>query len=129
MVILGKDASFKWNTVALADIESIDFNGAEFIEEDTTAMGDGAVENTPTVQNPQVTVVCKRNTADTTGQNALITDSNAKTPHAVVVMEDATGGWTWNGRAKYKIAANSKGIVMLTITVNGTSDGAIATYS
>lgn len=127
MVLLGKDASFKWNTVALSDVESIDFNGAEYLEEDTTAMGDGAVETTPTIQNPQITVTCKRNGTDTTGQNALMTDSDAKTARALVVTEDGSNGWTWSGRAKYKIAANAKGIVMLTITVNGTSNGTAAT--
>jgi hypothetical protein len=126
--ILGKDADFQWNGVAISDIESIEFNGAPYDEEDTTAMNDAAHEVTFTLQNPQVTVVCRRNSADI-GQNALITDSNAKTPRAVKVYEDGSKYWTWNGYAKYTISAPVGGVVKMTITVSGTSDGAVATYN
>lgn len=128
-IILGKDADFQWNSVALADIESIQFNGAPYDEEDTTAMNDAAVEKTLTIQNPEVTVTCRRNSADTTGQNALITDANAGTSRALRVYEDGSKYWLWNGYAKYSISANAKGVVMLTITVSGTSDGTAASYN
>jgi hypothetical protein len=124
----GSGASIQWNGSAVEELESIDLD-VGFEQVDSTKCGAAAGTNEYTVQNPKVTFVFKRDVAATV-QNAIFADMAAKTARAVKVYETAAKYWTWNCRiASLKKGVNAKGLVVYTATIDGTSDGAAATYN
>lgn len=118
--IPGKGSNAKLGSSAIECVESWD-GSFEVDELDDTSMGDTAGATVAGLQQTSFSISCKRDTA-ATQQNSIIAASLAGTEQTFTLLEDSTNGFTGKARPKTKIAANVKGIVMLTIT-GKVSDG------
>jgi hypothetical protein len=128
-ILPGSGASFTWNNSAVEHWETIDPQ-ISFENPDATDGGMTATATQPTVQNCQITVTVKRDTASTV-QNAVIADFLAKTARAWKFYENATKYYTGTSFIEsLKVSpGGAKGLVTMSFTINGTSNGTAVTYN
>jgi hypothetical protein len=127
-ILPGSGASFQWNAQAVEHWQSIDPE-ISFETPDCTDGGAAATMTLATVQNCRVTVTVIRDT-ESTVQNSIITDFLAKTARAWRFYENATKYYSATSYIEsLSFGTSPKGLVTMTFTVSGTSNGTAATYT